>query len=109
MSVSVIILTPQNEYEKSFFIPIAGEASFYKCWVPGIQALGLKWLACFQVGLDAKLEDLPNIFAELDQLKKWANLNLNGDEKDHFFSRANLLEEQLPTAFQRKDAVAFIG
>lgn len=82
---------------------------FYKCWVPGIQALKLKWLSCFQVGLDTRLEDLPNLFAELEQLKKWADLNLKGDEKEHFFTRVTLFEEQLPKAFQRKDAVVFIG
>lgn len=110
MSVAAFILEAQNDFEKSFYIPVATESFFYAYWVPGIEALNLRWLMCIQPGLDVTIDNLPIIFAELVQLKNWAEVNLIGDVKDHFFTRAHLLEKKLPAAFrQRKDAVAFIG
>jgi hypothetical protein len=52
---------------------------------------------------------LPIILDELDQLKKWADLNLHGINKEYFFERVDPLVEILPSAFQRKDAVVYIG
>ncbi|MET3208969.1 UNVERIFIED_CONTAM: hypothetical protein ABIC26_001909 [Paenibacillus sp. PvR008] len=44
MSVSVMILEPQNEFEKSFFLPVASESFINECWQPAIESLGLQWI-----------------------------------------------------------------
>jgi hypothetical protein len=73
--------------------------------MPGIEALELPWMKLIAPGFHVKEEFLPVFLAELDKLKDWVDQNV----KDHFLTRAKLLEDKLPTAFLRKDAVVFIG
>ncbi|MGV2883031.1 hypothetical protein [Paenibacillus taichungensis] len=42
-------------------------------------------------------------------IKEWAAENLNEEQKDKIFERIAGLRDKLPLAFQRKDAVIFIG
>ncbi|WP_338552114.1 hypothetical protein [Paenibacillus sp. KS-LC4] len=109
MSVSVMILNPQNDFEKHFFLPVATESFFNQYWQPGIVHLELKWVILFSTGVDVEEEYLPNIFAELILLKEWADQNLQEEQKNRLFERVDGLMEKLPKAFQRKDAVVFIG
>jgi len=109
MSVSVMILNPQNDFEKHFFLPVATESFFNQYWLPGIEYLELKWIILFSTGVDVEEEDLPNIFAELILLKEWADQNLEEEQRNRLFERVDGLMEKLPKAFQRKDAVVFIG
>lgn len=48
MAISVMILDPQNDFEKHFFLPVATESFFKECWIPAIQSLGLRWVDLFQ-------------------------------------------------------------
>ncbi|MEK3964572.1 MULTISPECIES: hypothetical protein [Paenibacillus] len=109
MAISVMILDPQNDFEKHFFLPVATESFFKECWIPAIQSLGLRWVDLFSTGVDVEEEDLPSILAELDQLKEWADQNLEEEQKTKLFERVEGIKEKLPNAFQRKDAVVFIG
>ncbi|MDR6777701.1 MULTISPECIES: hypothetical protein [Paenibacillus] len=109
MSVSVMILEPQNEFEKSFFFPVASESFFNECWQPAIESLGLQWIDLFSTGVDVEEEDLPIILSELRQLQNWAERNLEEDHKNKLVERVITLIEKLPSAFQRKEAVVFIG
>ncbi|WP_063870762.1 hypothetical protein [Paenibacillus sp. Root444D2] len=58
MSVLAFISTPQNEYEKSFAVPVATEEFFYDCWIPAINALNLQWVNLFPSGIEITKEDL---------------------------------------------------
>lgn len=109
MTISAFILDPQNDYERSFFIPVATEAFFKKCWLPAIQSLGLRWTNLFHTGVDVKKEDVAYIIEELVFIKEWAAKNLNEEQKDKIVERIEGLQDKLPQAFQRKGAVVFIG
>ncbi|MFS0858170.1 hypothetical protein [Paenibacillus taichungensis] len=109
MSISAVILEPQNDYEKSFFVPVATESFFKECWQPAVESLGLKWIDLFPSGVDIEKEDVTLIIGELMLIKEWAAENLNEEQKDKIFERIAGLRDKLPLAFQRKDAVIFIG
>jgi len=109
MAISALILGPQNDYEKNFFIPVATESFFKECWLPAIESLGLQWTDLFRTGVDVEEEDVPQIIAELIRIKEWAAKNLNEEQKVKIFERIAGLQDKLPLAFQRKDAVVFIG
>ncbi|MFE6077310.1 hypothetical protein ACFVQB_22860 [Paenibacillus sp. NPDC057886] len=109
MSISAVIYEPQNDFEQSFFIPIATESFFKECWQPAIEALGLQWTDLFSSGVDVEEEDVPSIIEELIQIKDWAVKNLTEEKRDKMFERITILQNKLPLAFQRKDAVIFIG
>lgn len=109
MAISALILDPQNDYEKNFFIPVATESFFKECWLPAIESLGLQWTDLFPTGVDVEEEDVPQIIAELIRIKEWAANNLNEEQKVKIFERIAGLQDKLPLAFQRKDAVVFIG
>jgi hypothetical protein len=109
MAISAQIFDAHNDFEKQLYIPVASLSFFRECWLPGIHALGLRWTELFESGVDVTVKELPIILDELHQLKKWADLNLKSIKKEHFFERVEQLEIRLPNAFQRKDAVVFIG
>ena len=109
MAISALILDPQNDYEKNFFIPVATESFFKECWIPAIETLGLQWTDLFPTGVDIEEEDIPHIIGELTLIKEWAAKNLNEEQKEKIFERIAGLQDKLPLAFQRKDAVVFIG
>lgn len=60
-------------------------------------------------GIDVTKEDAVCLIHELSLLKDWARKNLQDDVQEQMLSRIELLETKLPTAFQRRDAVVFIG
>ncbi|THF82257.1 hypothetical protein [Cohnella fermenti] len=109
MSISAVIHEPQNDFEKSFFVPVSTESFFKECWQPAIKSLGLQWTALFSTGVDVEMEDVPSIFGELVLIKEWAVKNLTDEQKERMFERISGLQDKLPLAFQRKDAVVFIG
>ncbi|MGM0713279.1 hypothetical protein [Brevibacillus parabrevis] len=109
MAISALILDPQNDYERNFFIPVATESFFKECWLPAIESLGLQWTDLFPTGVDVEEEDVPHIIEELILIKEWAAKNLNEEQKDKIFERIEGLQNKLPQAFQRKEAVVFIG
>lgn len=82
---------------------------FKECWLPAIESLGLQWTDLFTTGVDVEEEDVPHIIAELILIKEWAAKSLDGKQKDKIFERIAGLLDKLSLAFQRKDAVVFIG
>lgn len=109
MAIGALILDPQNDYERNFFIPVATESFFKECWLPAIASLGLRWTDLFPTGVDVEEEDVPHIIEELIQIKEWVEKNLNEEQKVKILERIEGIIEKLPQAFQRKDAVVFIG
>ncbi|MGE6261164.1 hypothetical protein ACQKCU_25380 [Heyndrickxia sporothermodurans] len=109
MTIGVFILNPQNEFEKSFYIPVATESFFNECWLPAIESLGLQWSELFSIGVDVEKENVADIIEELIQIKKWARKNIHEEHQINLFERIKILQDKLPQAFRRKDAVVFIG
>ncbi|MFI8714096.1 hypothetical protein [Brevibacillus brevis] len=110
MSICAFILEAQNEWESSFFVPIATESFFKCCWLPAIESLRLRWTAIFPTGIDVEEQDLPAVMEELNLIKAWAAHHL-ADEEDRMrlVERIDWICEKLPQAFQRKEAILFIG
>jgi hypothetical protein len=109
MSISAFIVDPEDEFERSFMLPVATEAFYKQYWEPAAEELGLEWTALFQGGTDVEREDIPVILEEISRLKDWVNAKLTGEAQEHMLRRLNLLETGLPHAFRRKGAVVYIG
>lgn len=109
MSVCAFILNPQNDFERNYFIPIATESFFKECWMPAIESLCLRWTVLFSTGIDVEEGDVPNIMNELLLIKEWAHKNLGEEQRIKILERIEGLQEELPKAFQRREAIVFIG
>ena len=69
MSVALMIeKVDGNELGK--YIPVSGESSFAKYWLPVIEDLKFTWLPLMQSGFPITEEDLPDVLGELRQLKQ---------------------------------------
>ena len=109
MSVSAIITHPQNKYEETFSIPIATQSFFNKYWIKAIEETQGELITGFMYGIDISKKDIPELLRQLFQVKEWVNKNIFGEDSEHMLKRINLLIEQLPLAFNRYDAIVFIG
>ena len=110
MSISAIIIDPEDEFEHSFMLPIATESFYAKYWIPAVKELNLQWAALFQEGTDVEREDIPAVLEEVSRLKDWARKHMNGDDREHMLRRLELLETELPKACSRRvGAVVYIG
>ncbi|UPK44899.1 MULTISPECIES: hypothetical protein [Paenibacillus] len=65
MSISAVILEPQNDFEKDFLVPVVIESFFKECRQPAVELLELKWIDLFSTGVDVEEEDVPMIIEEL--------------------------------------------
>lgn len=109
MAVSAIITDPQNEFEETFSIPIATQNFFKKYWIPAIEGTDTEWVQGIRYGIDVTQEEAHILINELDKIKNWVEINLEGAAKEQMLIRIELLITKLPKAFQRKNAIVFIG
>ena len=110
MSVGAYIYKdPKNSTDMEFYFPISGEDFFNSHWMPACEFLNLRWVPCFSPGIDIYQENLPEIMAEIAQLKDWALKNLSGRELKYMVERIDLFITQLPLAFTTDDSSVFIG
>ena len=68
MSVALLV---ENPPDNTRLVPVATERVFTEYWQPACSALNLKWVPCFQTGIELAQEDLPLVVEELAQLKCW--------------------------------------
>lgn len=109
MSIAAYINDPIDEEESNLYIPIASENFFLSCWKPACQALNLKWIPLFNIGIDVTEEYLPEIISELEKLQDWSEQNLDSKEYEQIRKRIELLIEKFPIIFKRNDISLFIG
>ncbi|WNQ14066.1 hypothetical protein MJA45_13920 [Paenibacillus aurantius] len=109
MSISAIIIDPEDEFESSFMLPVATESFYSKYWLPAVEELNLQWAALFQDGTDVESEDIPAVLEEVARLKEWAHTRMDGEDREHMLRRLELLETELPKAYRRGGAVVYIG
>lgn len=94
MSIALIINSlPETDPEG--YIPVSTEDAFEKKWLPGCEALKLRWVPLFQGGLDINRESIPEILDELSRLRSWMADNFEKDDASFFHGRLDRLAEKL--------------
>lgn len=109
MSIAAYIDEPINEKEDNFYIPVSTENFFKLYWKPGCEALNLRWVSLFDVGVDITKDDVSEVISELKQLQIWFEQNLSNEQTKHLKERIELLISNLPSIFERDDVSLFIG
>ena len=92
-----------------FYVPIATEDFFRKCWIPAIKELNLSLTSCFQKGIDLSRKDLQELLNELKLIKHWSVDNLSIEETSHIHLRIDLLVAKLTETLITDETVVFIG
>ena len=83
MSVSLMISNPINENAEYFHLPISTERVFEDHWMPIITELDLKWVRCFQGGIELEKEDIEEVLKELKKMQNWIITYRNNDRGKH--------------------------
>ena len=109
MSVGAYINNPKDATDMEFYFPISSEEFFYSHWIPPSELLGLRWIPCFGPGINVYKENLPEIMAEIAQLKAWALKNFSGKELEYMIERLDFFPNKLPLVFTQDDSSVFIG
>lgn len=108
MSVSAFI---SNDDNNNINIPIATEKTFQDYWMPIINQLDLKWMACFQSGIEIGRQDLNFILKDLNEMQNWIEINMSNSMRGFMLKRIKNLSEELIKIFEGKvdDIRVYIG
>lgn len=111
MSVSLLISNPINEQESNFNVPISTEKVFQDYWMPIIEELDLKWVRCFQSGIELEKEDLEFVLKDLAKMQNWINEYMNSERGGQLIERLeNLCKELVDISNDsRSDVKVYIG
>lgn len=111
MSVSLMISNAVNIEEENLNIPISTEKVFQDNWIPIIEKLNLKWIRCFQSGIELEKEDIEAVLKELDTMQVWVYENMNTDRGKQMIVRIDNLSKALIKIFKetRNDIKVYIG
>ena len=111
MSVSLMISNPINDEENNFIVPIATEKVFQNFWMPIIENLDLKWVRCFQSGIEIEREDLDFVLQDLITMQKWINIYMNSEMGTQMIERLEILSKELIDIFNgsRSNVKVYIG
>ncbi|MFD1886478.1 hypothetical protein [Paenibacillus wenxiniae] len=106
MSVSVFRMNENDSFELGFEIPVAREEFFTKFWQPAIDELGITRI---RNGVELRKEHVQSTLYELEQLRNWAESNLQHKDLNYMISRIELLIQELPVAFKTDDTRLWMG
>ncbi len=111
MSVGLIICNPINDEESNYNVPIATEKVFQNFWMPIIENLDLRWVRCFQSGIEIEREDLEFVLKDLKAMQKWINIYMNSERGTQMIERLEILSKELIDIFNssRSDVKVYIG
>ena len=111
MSICVIISNPINEDEKHTYIPIATESAFENYWLPVIEKLDLKWVRCFQCGIEIERKELELVKEELTKLHNCVIEHMNNKQGEFIMDRIDNLCVEMSRIFMtgREDIKLYIG
>lgn len=91
MSVS-LSYTSEKEPDGKGSIPIATHDAFKNRWLPGCEALGLKWVPqFFDPGLDVRADNADEVLQELGRLRKWMIEHNSKDDAEWLLGRLDRL------------------
>jgi hypothetical protein len=108
MSFGCYVENPLSEADE-FYIPFAGETTFYQELLPIIKQLRLELLTLCQVGLDIDKDIWSEVLMELNTLKNFlatrGNVSL-----EYVIKRIDFMQEKIGAIFERYDnAIIFLG
>lgn len=103
MSISLLIERRDPRIEKRL-VPIATDTAFLRYWRDGCQALGLEWIPIFRTGLAVRPEDIPDIVAELQELRGWMQNPSNRKFRPEVVSRVETLIGELNDLRKEKES-----
>lgn len=107
MSVGVMMYDSKtNQLISNYSFPVSNEEFFLKYWQVAIDELGIKRI---QNGIELRQPHLAEGLKELDKLKNWAISNLSGGNLEYMITRIELMQFELPLAFQIGDIYLWIG
>ena len=107
MSVGVMMYDNKtDQLISNYSFPVSTEEFFIKYWQTAIDELGIKRI---QNGIELRESELAEALNGLDKLENWAKSNLTGENLDYMVTRIELMQSELPVAFQRKDIYLWIG
>lgn len=111
MSVSLIISNPINDKERNFNLPISTERVFRDHWMPIIIELDLKWVRCFQSGIELEKEDIVLVLKDLEKMHHWITTYKDNERGEQMIERLKSLNETLIEILNhsRKDMKVYIG
>ncbi len=109
MSICAIISNPQNKEEEQLYIAIAAESVFKQIWLPIIKELDLKWVACFQSGVEIEKQDSSEVIHELELMLDWINKAVNGSGNNTIKVRIRNLIKNINELCIVDDRVIYIG
>ena len=94
MSVGLMISNPISA-EEHLYLPISTEKDFQDHWMPIITELDLKWVRCFQSGIELEKEDIEEVLKELERLQDWIITYKDNEQGKHMLERLENLNETL--------------
>ncbi|MDI4647867.1 hypothetical protein [Cohnella hashimotonis] len=107
MSVGLFRMNQDDDlFELGFEVPISGEKFFTEFWEPAIDELGITGI---WNGIEIRKDQLKSTLMELEQLRNWAQSNLQDTDLEYMVSRIDLLVKELPSAFKTDDTVLWMG
>ena len=74
MSVALSIQPRGTSGAAARTVPVATQDVFKRYWLPGSEALGLKWVPLFETGIPLGKDDIPDVLQELRALHSWTRV-----------------------------------
>ena len=109
MSISILVKELPEGDAKAELIPLATEEAFRRYWVPGCDALGLRWVPLFQTGVPLQREDLAQVLTELRALREWMGSSPSDEGTAAVCSRLDAAFLALERVAAVPEADIFIG
>ena len=87
------------------------ERVFENYWLPAIEKLDLKWVRCFQCGIEIGKDELEPVKMELTELKNWLVEHMNNEQGVYIRDRIDNLCMEMNQIFskEREDIKLYIG
>ena len=111
MSICLMVSNPINENEKCIYVPVSTERVFENYWLLAIEKLDLKWVRCFQCGIEIGKDELEPVKMELTELKNWLVEHMNNEQGVYIRDRIDNLCMEMNQIFskEREDIKLYIG
>lgn len=111
MSICLMISNPINKNEDDYYVPISTERVFREYWHPIIIDLDLKWIKCFQSGIEIEKEDFNLVLEELMKIQEYIIRKNHNEEGKKIIERIDNLSKELRTILKdmRNDIKVYIG
>ena len=93
MTVSLLITKKSDNSDVD--VPLATTVTFNSWWMPGIKAIGAKWMETFPYGWDIDFEQLPEVIIELKQFRRWLESIDDAEMREFLYGRVDRLIDTL--------------